>query len=81
MDIHSRDGVNLIDLLTKRGMVYHLTDVPVMSFLALQHRITIMLTFVTLMLTPSFVYLLLKQIALAAQFIGNADRSDRSGCR
>ena len=36
--------MNLIDLLTKR-MVYHLTDVPVMSFLALQeHRITIMLT-------------------------------------
>ena len=37
--------MNLIDLLTKR-MVYHLTAVvPVISFLALQHRITIMLTF------------------------------------
>ena len=36
--------MNLIDLLTKR-MVYHLTAVvPVMPSLALQHRITIMLT-------------------------------------
>ena len=73
--------MNVIDLLTKRGMVYHLTDVPVMSFLALQHRITIMLTFVTLVLTPIFIcYLLLEQMALAAQFMGNADRSDRGGC-
>ena len=73
--------MNLIDLLTKR-MVYHLTAVvPVMPSLALQHRITIMLTFVTLVLTPIFIcYLLLEQMALAAQFMGNADRSDRGGC-